>query len=124
MNRQQAIGLYATAWAQRDGADIRGALEKCWADAGTYTDPITDQVTGIDDMVELILDFARRYPGAALQPTSGLDLHHNVGRFSWIMTAPEPIVAGEINYGNQFPGIDFVDFAADSRILRIVGFFG
>ncbi|MET3803176.1 hypothetical protein ABIB25_000160 [Nakamurella sp. UYEF19] len=124
MNRHEAVEQYAHAWARRDAAGIRASLGSCWADNGTYTDPITDPVTGVDGMVDLILDFAQRFPGAALQPTSGLDLHQHVGRFTWLMTAPSPIVADVVNYGTTLSGVDFVEFATDGRITGIVGFFG
>ena len=85
---------------------------------------MTDTVVGVEGMAELVLGMAERYPGFALQATSGLDTHHGVGRFSWLMTAPDPIVAAGVNYGRELPGLDFVEFAPDNRISRIVGFFG
>ncbi|MFC5219760.1 hypothetical protein [Streptomyces coerulescens] len=79
---------------------------------------------GVEGMVRLVLGTAERYPGFTLRPINGLDTHHGVGRFSWLMTAPGPIVAAGVNYGRELPGLDFVEFTADNRIARIVGFFG
>lgn len=123
MDRHKAIKLYMQAWTQRTAADIRVVLDGCWAETGTYTDPITDPVSGVDEMVELILSFGKRFPGATLQDTSELDLHHHVGRFNWVMTSPTPILAGETNYGTTLTGVDFVEFATDGSITRITGFF-
>lgn len=98
-----------------------------WPSAGTptgrYVDPITDPVTGVDSMVDLILDFGRRFPGAALTPTGTPEFHHHVGRFGWVMTAPAPIVVGDIDHGHTLRGFDVVEFAPDQRIAGIVGFF-
>ncbi|MCK2244530.1 MULTISPECIES: nuclear transport factor 2 family protein [unclassified Crossiella] len=124
MERQQAIAEYAAAWSGNDAETIAAAFARCWAPAGTYTDTVTDTVVGVEGMVQLILGMRAQYPGFTLRPTSALDTHHNVGRFSWLMTSPEPIVAAGVDYGRELPGVDFVEFAPDNRITRIVGFFG
>ncbi|MFF4099128.1 hypothetical protein [Streptomyces sp. NPDC001903] len=124
MERQRAIADYAAAWSA-DGAEaIAAALARCWTEESTYIDPVTDTVVGIKGMVELILGTAERFPGYALRATGGLDTHHGVGAFSWLMTAPEPMVVAGVDYGRELPGRDFVEFTPDDRIARIVGFFG
>jgi hypothetical protein len=40
------------------------------------------------------------------------------------MTAPDTMVTAGVDYGREPPGLDFVEFTADNRIARIVGFFG
>jgi hypothetical protein len=123
LERLQAIANYAAAWSGDDAETIAAAFARCWAQDGTYIDPMTDTVIGVEGMVSLVLDIAERYPGFTLRPTSGLDTHHIVGRFSWLMAAPDPIVAAGVDYGRELPGVDFVEFAPDNRISRIVGFF-
>ncbi|MCQ8194485.1 hypothetical protein [Streptomyces rugosispiralis] len=85
---------------------------------------MTDTTVGIEGMVQLVLSTAERYPGHTLRPTGGLDTHHGVGRFSWLMSAPDPIIAAGVNHGRELPELDFVEFTPDNRIARIVGFFG
>ena len=57
-----------------------------------------------------------RYPGMRIERASALDAHHDVARFGWRLVLGDGSTALE--------GIDFVQFAADGRIGRIVGFFG
>lgn len=123
MNRTEALGIYAHAWQLHTPEDIRATLDRCWTPTSTYTDPITDPVTGSAELAAVIMDFGSRFTGAALKPTSELDTHHDVGRFTWTMTAPEPIVVDGIYYGTEIPGLDFLEFAEDGRIARVVGFF-
>jgi SnoaL-like domain len=124
MERQQAIIDYATAWSGQDAEEIAAAFARCWTAHSTYTDPITDTVVGIEGMVRLVLGMADQFPGYALRPTSTLDTHHDVGRFSWLMTAPAPIVVAGVDHGREMPGLDFITFTPDNRIAQIVGFFG
>jgi hypothetical protein len=124
MDHQDTVKQYAHAWGLRTEADIRAALAECWADTGSYTDPTTDPVVGVDGLTRHILDFVEQFPDVALNPTSGLDAHHTVGRFSWMMSSPTPIVVDGVDLGTHLPGQDFVEFAEDGRIQRIVGFFG
>jgi hypothetical protein len=124
MDPQEAVKQYAHAWSLTTEADIRSALAECWAEDASYTDPMTDPVVGVDGLARHILGFTRQFPGATMAPTSGLDAHHLVGRFSWLMSSPTPIVADGVALGTALPGQDFVEFTEDGRIRRIVGFFG
>lgn len=124
MNHQDTIKQYAQAWNLRTEADIRAALAECWADTGSYTDPATDPIVGVDALARHIHGFTQQFPDAALAPTSAVDTHHLVGRFSWVITSPTPMIAGGDDLGTEIPGLDFVEFTEDGRIQRIVGFFG
>ena len=124
MDPQEAVKRYAHAWSLTTEADIRTALAECWAEDATYTDPSTDPVVGVDGLTEHILGFTRQFPDVTMAPTSGLDAHHLVGRFSWLMSSPTSIVADGVDLGTALPGQDFVEFTEDGRIRRIVGFFG
>jgi hypothetical protein len=124
MEREQAVAAYAAAWSETTAETIAAAFAKCWTAESTYTDTITDTLVGIDGMVRLVLGTGEQFPGFTLRPTSGLDTHHGVGRFSWVMSAPAPMVVAGVDYGLELPGLDFVEFTEDNRIARIVGFFG
>ena len=55
--------------------------------------------------------------GARIPISSGVDQHHGMFRFSWVMIDPQKrqII---------LEGMDFVELAADGRLQRITGFFG
>jgi hypothetical protein len=124
MSKQDALLGYAHAWSLRDPAGIAAALALCWDDAGTYTDPATEPASGIEGLTGVILGYAAKFPGMELRPTSGLDSYASFGRFTWVMTSSAAIVTGGVDYGTELPGVDFIEFAPDDRISRIVGFFG
>jgi SnoaL-like protein len=124
MDQQDAVKRYAHAWGLGDESEIREALTECWAADGTYVDPTTAPVVGVEGLTRHIAGFLEQFPGASLAPTSGLDGYGLVGRFSWVMSSPEPIVVDGVALGNSIPGQDFVEFAEDGKIRRIVGFFG
>ncbi|HEX6342522.1 nuclear transport factor 2 family protein [Umezawaea sp.] len=124
MDPQDAVKQYVHAWTLTDEADIRSALAGCWADDASYTDPSTDPVVGVEGLTRHILGFAEQFPDATMAPTSGLDAHHGVGRFTWLLSSPTSLVADGVDLGPALPGLDFVEFAEDGRIQRVVGFFG
>ena len=54
--------------------------------------------------------------GARIPISSGVDQHHGLFRFSWVMVDPQDQLLLE--------GMDFVEPAGDGRLQRITGFFG
>lgn len=116
--RESTVAKYVTAWAKTTEPEILDALKDCWTPDSTYTDPGTDPARGPAALARVILGFHKSLPGATLTQTSRLDVHHNVGRFSWHLSSPAP-------NAQESDGFDFVEFNADgTRITRIVGFFG
>jgi SnoaL-like domain len=109
------VQKYAQAWNEPSETVRRELLEASWADRGQYTDP-TAHVDGRDDLVLHIGGFHRRWPGARIEISSGVDVHHQVIRFKWQMIGPDGAITLE--------GMDFGELAADGRLQRIVGFFG
>jgi hypothetical protein len=119
--RQAALMQYAGAWNKTTEAEILAALKNCWTPESTYTDPQTDTARGPAALAQVILGFHKAAPGATIVPTSGLDVHHNYGRFSWRLTRP----AANGAPSQDSDGFDFVEFSADgTKVLKIVGFFG
>jgi hypothetical protein len=112
---QQVGELYGAAWNETDEAARRRLLEQSWADGGVYTDPQSD-VEGRDALVKLIGAFHESSPGARIEPTSRIEEHHGMIRFTWRMDAA--------NGSSVMEGIDFGELAEDGRLKRIVGFFG
>ncbi|HVP04292.1 MAG TPA: nuclear transport factor 2 family protein [Dehalococcoidia bacterium] len=113
MATKDIIEAYLAAWNETDEAKIRSLLEKCWAEGGTYTDPVSD-VAGRDGLFGAIQGFHAQLPGAAIALTSGIDEHHGRVRFGWKVTGSPQEIAG----------IDIGVMAADGRLQSILGFWG
>lgn len=109
------IATYGAAWNEPDIAARRQLLEKAWAENGTYTDPGV-QLEGREALVQHISGFLTSLPGARIVPTSHVDVHHGMLRFSWRLIRADGTTMTD--------GIDFGVLDADGKITRIVGFFG
>jgi hypothetical protein len=111
---------YIEAWNTPDEQSRRNLLDRCWADDGTYTDPISE-VHGKEALVAHIGRFlsegpSGRGPGYRIPIGSGVEHHHGVIRFTWVLLDPEGAPVYE--------GLDVGELAADGRLQRIIGFFG
>ena len=122
MSTKETIETYMAAWNETDEAKIRSLLEKCWADDGTYTDPMSD-VKGRDALVATITGLHTAVPGISLAPTGAFDEHHGRIRFGWKVAggAPERLAAFP---ETALAGIDVGVLAADGRLQSITGFWG
>jgi len=114
-NTNEIVRAYMAAWNEKDEGKRRELLEKAWADAGRYTDPMSD-APGRDALIALISQFQQQMPGASITATSGIDEHHGRLRFAWKMTARDGSTGME--------GIDVGQLAEDGRLQNITGFFG
>ena len=91
------------------------------ADDASYTDPMYE-VRGKEEIVNLIgrslsgEAYDGAGTGARIPICSGVDQHHAMFRFSWVLIDPQERLLLE--------GIDFVELAGDGRLQRVVGFFG
>jgi hypothetical protein len=124
MDREQVLAAYAAAWAQTDETAIRRALEACWTEVSTYVNPLTDLVTGIAGLTNLILDFPVMFPGVRMQGTGEPDLHHDAACFTWQMCSTAPIRTLGRDFGRCLDGVDFIEFDEEGLIRRITSFFG
>jgi len=115
MEPNELIGLYAGAWSEPDRALRQQLLDRAWAEDGTYTDP-TVHIAGRQGLVDHIGKVFEQFPGARLEVTSGVDMHHEKLRFTWRMLLAD---------GKVFmDGIDFGELSTTGQLHRIVGFFG
>jgi hypothetical protein len=110
------VDAYCRAWSDPDPAQRKKLLNTALAPDATYTDPRADCRNPGELLAHIAKILADR-PGARIELTSRVDMHHNVARFHWQVVMPD---------GTKLPeGIDFVEFTPDrSRIRSIVGFFG
>ena len=113
MATKDTVEAYMAAWNEKDEAKRTKLLDKCWADTGTYTDPVSD-ITGREQLAAVIAGFHQQFPGAGIALTSAIDEHHGRIRFGWKMTGgPQPL-----------EGIDVGRIGSDGRLEMITGFWG
>ena len=118
----KALLAYAEAWNTPDSDKRREMLDIGLSDDCSYTDPAYE-VRGKEKLADHIGRFlsGEAYDGlgagARILLSSGLDQHHGVFRFSWVMVDPQErqII---------LEGMDFAELAADGLLQRITGFFG
>src|ERR671910_2900250 len=118
----EVVLAYIEAWSTPDAALRRELLDMSLADNGSYTDPVYE-VRGKEELADLIgrslsgEAYGGAGAGARIPISSGVDQHHGMFRFSWVMIDTQ---------GQQIllEGMDFVELAADGRLQRINGFFG
>lgn len=116
----EVVLAYIEAWNTPDEQARRDLLDRCWADDGTYTDPISE-VQGKEALVAHIGRFLSegpygRGPGHRIPVASGVNHHHGMIRFSWALLDPHGASISQ--------GLDFGELAEDGRLRRITGFFG
>lgn len=112
---------YIEAWSTPDEAVRRELLDASLADDASYTDPAYE-VRGKEEIASHIgrslsgEAYGGAGAGARIPISSGVDQHHGLFRFSWVMVDPQDQLLLE--------GMDFVELAGDGRLQRITGFFG
>jgi hypothetical protein len=113
MATNDTVATYIAAWNETDAAKRRVLIDQCWADSGTYTDPMAD-VAGRDALNTLIEGFQAQMAGASIALTSSADEHHGRIRFGWKLEGgPRPL-----------EGIDVGVINGDGQLESIVGFWG
>jgi hypothetical protein len=113
MDTQDVLDAYNASWGEADASVRAGLLEKCWADDGVYTDPMT-VAAGRQALNDWIGVMHEQFPACGIQQTGEVEEHHGVAHFTWDFTvAGTPAISGR----------DFVVFAPDGRIQSISGFY-
>ena len=117
----EVVLAYIEAWSTSDDMKRRELLDRSLADDATYTDPMYE-VRGKEEIANLIgrslsgEAYDEVGAGARIPISSGVDQHHEMLRFSWVLIGPQKELLLE--------GMDFVELAGDGRLKRINGFFG
>jgi hypothetical protein len=113
MSTKEIVDAYIAAWNETDEAKRAALIEKCWADAGTYTDPLAD-VSGREALDTLIVGFHQQMPGGRIAVSSAIDEHHNRIRFGWKLEGA----------ATAMEGIDVGVLDGQGKLQSIVGFWG
>jgi hypothetical protein len=118
----EVVLAYIEAWSTPDEAVRRQLLDVSLADDASYTDPVYE-VQGKEEIASHIgrslsgKVYDGAGAGARIPISSGVDQHHGVLRFSWVMIEPHERQI-------LLEGMDFVELSADGRLQHITGFFG
>jgi len=111
---EETILIYTSAWNENEREPIREKIGQCWSAEGTYTDKLTDTVTGRDAITELIISSYEKMGRRRFKVLAEPVTHHQSGRSRWLAIRPE---------GYPTEGMDYFEFDEQNRITRIVGFF-
>jgi hypothetical protein len=111
---EATVRLYCAAWGEPEAEKRRAMLAQVCSDITHYTDPTVhfNHWRELDAYVENVHVM---FPGCRIEITSGIDTHHGNGRFHWRFVTSDG--------ATRQAGVDFVEFDADGRLGRIVGFF-
>jgi hypothetical protein len=109
------LKVYETAWNETDAKRRLALLEKCWAEAGVYTDPGVQTRSRVA-LSDNIGAFLASTPGHALRVVSGADEHHGQVRFEWRLVDDQRAVA--------IAGMSYGLIGEGGLIERMTGFFG
>jgi hypothetical protein len=113
-NIEEIILIYTDAWNETGREAIREKIDQCWSPEGTFTDKITDTITGRDAITDLIIGSYEQMGPRTFTVLAEPATHHRSGRFRWLVTRPE---------GYPAEGMDYFEFDEQNLITRIVGFF-
>ena len=115
MQTEHIIDSYCAAWNEECEQNRLTLLRSCMIEDAVYVDPTTS-LKGLAQLSEHIAAVFKRFPRSKIIRTSGIDHHHGIGRFSWVK---------ELHDGSRLAdSIDVVEFAADGKLHRVIGFFG
>jgi hypothetical protein len=113
-NIEETILTYTSAWNETEREAVLEKISTCWAPGGSYTDRLTDTITGQDAIADLIISSYGQMGPRKFQVLAEPPVHHQSGGFRWLAMKPE---------GYPVEGMDYFEFDSENRITRIVGFF-
>ena len=111
----ESVEKYFAAWNEADRDARIALLDAAFGDGASYIDPLAD-VRGTDGIADMMGAVQERFPGHTVAVVSGVERHHDQGRFEWDITSP----TGE----TLIVGVDVVSFDDQDRLVAVVGFFG
>jgi hypothetical protein len=113
-NVNESVVRYLAAWNEPDATRRRDLVARAWAEDGTYVDGARDG-RGHDEISAMTGKAQDHFPGYRLHIASGIDVHHDYVRFSWM-------AGGTAGASLYIKGTDFAVVANDGRFRSVVGF--
>ena len=108
------IDTYLDAYSESDPARRVELIEQVWALDGHLIDPPLD-AAGHDAISDMASAVQGQFPGHRFRRSSGVDAHHGFARYGWELVAADGTVT--------VAGVDVAELD-DTRLRRVVGFFG
>jgi len=107
------IALYLSAWNKKKAMEISASLQNCCAAEVTYTDKKAPLLSGIGPLTELIMNLHQMVPGRTFRISTEPEYFDGHCYYSWAMTIPGK---------EEVIGRDYMEYDAEGRIIKIVGF--
>ncbi|AYL95826.1 hypothetical protein [Mucilaginibacter celer] len=107
------IRLYVSAWNEKTPEAIKAILLACCEPNITYTDKQTPQFSGIDALVDLIMNSYQLVPGRVITLQSEPEYFDGHAYYGWGIIIP--------GVGER-AGRDYMIYDENHRIVEIVGF--
>lgn len=104
---------YIATWNETDAARRGSAIEKLWAEDGSYVDPLVS-VQGRDRIDATIAAAQTQFPSFEFRLVGRVDGHHDQCRFTWELGPPDseaPVV-----------GFDVALVDGDGKLRSVLGF--
>ncbi len=111
----ETIDRYLAAYCEPDAARRATMVADAWSDGGSLFDPPFEG-TGHEALCDLTDVVLHHYPAHTFRRTTTVDLHHDRGRYGWVLVDPSGTAA--------VTGTDFARFDPEGKLMEIVGFFG
>jgi len=109
------IDRYLAAYSETDSTRRRELIAEAFSADATVADPPLD-AAGRDGIDEMFAAVQSQFPNHTFRRSSGIDEHHQSGRYEWELVAADSTVS--------VAGTDFVRLSDDGMIASVVGFFG
>lgn len=113
----RALAAYGEAWNEADPSARIALLHEALADDCRYVD-WEFEARGAEAVSAVIGAYHERVEGFRIRPTSRVDAHHDVLRFTWVYAGREGGAEVEVD------GADTILVAADGRLGHIAVFRG
>jgi hypothetical protein len=107
------VERYLAVWNEADPARRRALIAECWAEDGSYNDPVM-QGSGHSGIDALVQGAQQQFPGFRFRRLGAVDGHHGYVRFAWELGPegePAPIA-----------GSDVAVITPDGRLRQVIGF--
>lgn len=112
-NITETIERYVSAWDEKTTEAIKAILVECCDPKVTYKDKQTPMISGIDELVSLIMQSYEVAPGRTIWVLTAPEYFDNSCYYSWGINIPGK---------GDLAGRDYIVYNNENKITEIVGF--